>query len=177
MKKVFIAAGILVGLGTIALIGYNYAKKQANLIQDMCYSFAGYKIINATFKHIDLEIYVQLTNKSKINLTITGYDIDVSGNGANLIKIKNNSLSQNILANSISTITLSIGFDTEPLLKSAFNFQTIMASFVSPESILFGFKGTLNAKAVGFEIKNLAIDKTLKLSEMINGSSKSSACV
>ncbi len=177
MKKFWIGAGILAGLGTIALIGYSYVKKQAKLIQGMCYSFAGYKIIKASLSHIDLEVYIQLTNKSKINLTVTGYDIDVSGNGTNLVKIKNNTLIQNILANGSSTITLSIGFDTKPLIRSIFNIQTILGSIINPESIEFGFKGTLNATALGFQAKNLPIDKTLKLNEMLAGSAKSSACV
>lgn len=166
-KKIAIWSGVVLGAGALLYFGYNYVQNQIKLLTKLGYKFVGYKILKLSTKQIAVDVDLELENQADVGITINGYNVDVSMNGQNVVKLYDDKLSQYIAPNSKSIVTLNVNFVPNDIIKQAFNLQNILLSLTNPDAIIFGFKGFVSAKTTGLMVKNYPLNVAMPLSKML----------
>ena len=167
-KQVLIA----IGLGAVS-IGLTWAYWQFQKIKDYCISMNRIKLKGFSFTYVDMDLYMNFLNKSKLNLSIISQEYLVYLNNVFVSKISN-IVPQAVKPNSISIVSAKIQFSPkkvlETLKKSAIELAT------SPETIKV--KISANMK-IGYGILKFNVNydyntnlKELLLSETPNSSAK-----
>lgn len=160
---------ILIGIGALAVIGgaYWYIKNQTALLSEICYNFVGNRIVSAGLDKVVIDITMQIKNKSKIDLTIKGYDIDLFVNGNKVGKALSSS-NQVIKGNSYSNIILTIAASTSEVFKTALNLDVLQSLTGKTNNVMIGAKGVISINAGNLlTIKNVPVDISMPLSEAV----------
>ncbi len=165
MKKALIITAVLAGIGGTLWYLYN----QVRLLKEYCMEFAGYKIIGASAKAVGMEIYLNILNKSNLDVTVTGYDIDVFLDNRFVAKIQDIA-HQLIRSEAKSRLVLPVNFAPKDLFKGIKVFQFIKNIAFQPENIVIKLSGTLSVKGGNLvTLKNLPVDYTATLRELQQG--------
>lgn len=168
MKRVLIFAGIIGIVGGLAW----YLHRQANLLMQYCFNFTGYQIIELNRSKIQIEVKLQIKNRSDLDITIQGYEFDVYLNGAYVSKI-NSKKNQKVAKNSFSILSLLI--NVEPAKnKDLANWDFLSRLLLDYKNIKVKIKGSVSATALGISAKDVPVDLEMKLKEMLPDNSKPS---
>jgi hypothetical protein len=162
-KKIALAIS---GIVLVSIIGYFiFLKKQADKLLEMTYSFQKFKVQNAGLSNFKFSIEVVLNNPTKVDFTISGYDIDIAFQDTPITKIKGSELAILVPANQSVAIPLAVEFDPRKLGTNIL--QAFLDIFILNSREIAGnnlkFTGMVSGKfgAVGF--KNVPIDYTYAL--------------
>lgn len=162
-KKLILPAGVAVIIG--GLVWHFY--RQVKMLQDFCYTFEGYKILELGINKVTLAILLQVRNKSDLDLTINGYDLSVSINDKFVSKIQSNQV-QDLLANSKSQLNLGISFNPSEVLKGVLNLNVLQGALLDPKKVVVGIKGTISVshKKV-LKLNKVPVNFSLTLDDMM----------
>jgi len=84
MRKILVFSGI----GLLAFASYRYFKYQINLALAYGYKIKSVKLGEMTDKYVDVDIVVEIINKSSFEILVRGYDISLSYKGVHIIDIE-----------------------------------------------------------------------------------------
>lgn len=164
MRKYGIIA--IVGLSLIGIYLYNHFKYQVNLLMQYTYKVKGYEILKLTFKEIALRITLAFENKSDIDFTIVGYDIEIFANGKSVGFARSGKMNEYVAPKRSSDITITIVFDPKTTIKNAITLDNMISATVNRDQIKLRFKGYFSINHKGFlNIKDFPIDMEYALSE------------
>lgn len=169
MKKSIII-GIVV---LVLLIGAGYfAKKQMDKAMKYCYvyNFKKSRVIKASATALDIDFAVDFKNNSDIEAQIDGYKFDVLINGIKVSEVKTNTVAK-IAANAFTTIVVPIKVNPTSLLSKKLINQETIKNFISDKSkIKIGIKGSVSGGALGVKVKDMPIEVSYTLAEMMKPS-------
>lgn len=164
MKKYGIIA--IVGLVGIGVFLYYHFKKQVELLMQYTYKVKGYEILKMTFKEIALRITLAFENKSDIDFTIVGYDIEIFANGKSVGFARSGRMNEYVAPRGSSDITITVAFDPKTTIKNAITLDNIIGATINRDQIKLRFKGYFSISHKGFlNIKDFPIDMEYALSE------------
>jgi LEA14-like dessication related protein len=115
MRKIYIA----IGLGAVAFGVYSYYIKQYEILNTFKYKLKSVKILDSSFKKINLQLSFEVINDSSISVTLTDYNFNILINGVKVAVVKNSTLNQYLAKNGgISYFTMNATIETANLIAS-----------------------------------------------------------
>ncbi len=156
---------IIGGLALIGAYAAYYFYNQYQLIKDFHYKLKAYRFKRLTLRDVILEVDVTVCNDSKIDITITGYNVDTSVNNVGIGNL-NSRLSQVIPAESCGVITVPIQFDPTKVFKQALNITSLNQIFNAKDQMIISFDGHLSLTISGVPVRNLPIDVKTSLADI-----------
>jgi hypothetical protein len=165
MSKVWYFVGGLIGAG---VLGYFWFKN---------YSFSDKFLVKANghylkfnlFAPAQLEIYLDITSKLPVDVTIKGYNLDLFIN-ENMIKNVESSQNQKLVKNEASRIVISTTFSPLKLTKNVANISILKEIISKPLQNYVQIKGSIDVEAVGLNFNKLPIDIKITLADFLNTS-------
>lgn len=170
MKKgAKIALSVLGGIAIVATSLYFFVKNQAKLLMDYCYGIVGGKVNELSFKNIDVDLVLEIGNKSILDFIIKGYLFDITLNGASIIKLKSASENQLIKSESISYLKLKVVFNPQTSLQNVLTPQTISLLLSNPDNMVIGINGVISVDTSIVTINDLPINISTTIKEIRTG--------
>lgn len=173
MKRVIILGLFLSGFALLAMGGIGLYH-QYNLLMDYCFNPVGYKIISLSHEKFTFEVDLQIKNKSSIDVSITGYDFNISVDGqpATRVKSKTDSvtggpMNQKLSANDFSILTMVVEFDPRKVFTAIGNITEITKIIAHPETMMIGFNGKVSIEVEGISVKDYNYIDQYSLKDMI----------
>lgn len=164
MKKYAVIS--IIGLALIGVYLYHHFKKQIELLMQYTYKIKGYEVLKLTFKEIALRITLGFENKSDIDFTIDGYDIEIFANGKSVGFARNGRMNEYVKPNGSSDISFIVAFDPKTTIKNAITLDNVIGATINRDQIKLRFKGFFSVSHKGFiKIKDFPIDMEYSLSE------------
>ncbi len=166
MKKYIIIAVIVIAL----LVGMGFiAKKQFDKAMKYCYNYNIKKSkvgkVSATALVIDFAI--DFKNNSDISATLDGYKFDVLINNIKVGDVSSNKDTP-LAANSMTTVMVPINVNPSALLsKKLINADTVKNIISDKSKVIMTIKGVMSGGAVGLKIKDMPIEISMSLAEML----------
>ena len=108
LKKVLVVGGILVcGMSLYGV--YEYYKIQLDLLYNFTYKIVKLKYISAKCGVLTLQIFIEVTNNSKLAFEISSYDLEIKiNNNEKIGKVLNKEINQKFLGNSVNNLNFML---------------------------------------------------------------------
>lgn len=170
-NKFLAIGGITVLLASI--VGYGYY--QYNLAMKYCYKLYNLKILKISNDLVRFNVQLKLRNFSSLSATITSFKLSISINDVKVTDVISTK-KQMIKADSTSDISFDIEFSP----KKVFNIQDatkILVQIATNKDMLkIKTNGFLDVSSYGFSFKNIPIDITMTLKEMMENDPNALIC-
>ena len=140
-----------------------YAGIGVNLLLQVCYSITKYRITGIDSKYIHIDFMMQVFNPSKLNVGITGYNIDVYLNDTKVSNLSS-AKPKTLEGEKPSTLTLPIKIDYLNVFEKVKS-QSVVNLFLNKkfDKIIFTFKGNFKGSLLKIPIsKDIELKYTLK---------------
>jgi hypothetical protein len=165
-KKIIITTSIFAGIGAIAFGLYKFYKYQLSLAMQYCYKISRYNFNALNQDGINMDLFINIENKSDFSVTIIGYNLDILVNNNKVGTVI--SKTQYTLANkSITEIGLNILFN--PL--TSFNLTDVISllgyALTDKSKFIIEVKGSLSGKMNFIQIKDFPIDIKMSLADIL----------
>ena len=169
MKKAIIGLSVL-AVGALAYYIY-YLKTQATLIGQYCFNFISHNVVKLGLNETVVDLYLEVKNKSVIDVIITSYDFNVSINGHPISRLVSNQ-PQSLKGLGKSVITLRVAFSPKVVIKTAFSKDILLSALSLDKSkLIIGVDGVVSIKGVNaISFDNLPVSFDMPLSEMMPSS-------
>ncbi len=156
MNRNWIVVGALLAVFSIG----GYFIYQFHVLGDFKVKLIGQRIIQTTATRVQVELTLQVTNDSDLDVVINSYDVDLTVNNNFVSKLTSN-MSQLIRSKGASDFKLMLDFNPQLVLKQALNLDFLKSLISSKESINIGLTGTAS---IMNGLKNIPINVQTKLS-------------
>jgi LEA14-like dessication related protein len=166
MKKGFIIAGLLVGLGALAAGFYAFYRRQLYLALQFCYKL--HQVIPVTFSKdkIELKVMLKILNRSTFDINVTGYAFDIFMNNIKLTHIKSDNENK-IKPQSSSIIELYTLVKPKEVFSTT-DWVKIFEYFITDTSkIIIKITGNVSAKLNFIKIKGMPVTYESTLRELM----------
>ncbi len=166
MKKGIIIIVIIISL--IVVAGY-FAKKQFDKVMKYCYNYniKQSKINKISSSIIDIDFALDFKNNSDLEAQIDGYNFDILLNDVKISHVSS-SAPVKIKSKAFTTITIPIKVNVTSLLsKNLLNLETAKNLISDRSKIMIGIKGVVSAGALGLKVKDMPIEISMSLTEMM----------
>tara|TARA_R110001592_G_scaffold90231_13_gene265472 strand:+ start:376 stop:861 length:486 start_codon:yes stop_codon:yes gene_type:complete len=161
MKKLF----LFLGLGGVAYGIYNYYEKQVQLLNYLSYKIVGIKLLKSNLQNINLEVLLEITNNSEINLTITDYYFKVYVNDKEVGTIVNKTLNQKFDGfGANSNFPLKVQINNSVFFGETGILKGLMSTLQESELKLIGSYGV---KKGLLKFSDIEIKESIKLKEYL----------
>lgn len=171
MKKTVIIVLIIV----ILFLGVGYlAKKQLNKAKKFCYNYniQKSKVNTMSASELSLDFAIDFKNTSDIAVNIDGYKIDVLLNGKKISEVVSTTKTT-IEATKFTTIIVPIRVLVKDLLsKNIIDGDVVRNILIDKSKVIIGIQGTISAGALGVSVKDLPIELSYSLKDMLEPSDK-----
>ncbi len=179
MKKALAIVG-LVGIGIAGVVLFRHFRNQAKLLMDYCYRISSYQIIELNTKRIAFTADLAIKNKSKIDLTITKYVIDIYLNKKWVAQVHTPDKYKPavLLAENFGALSFTVDLSPKNTLKNAASWDTISGLLLDQRNVKLAFIGNITASAGGLSIKNFPINIETTIGELMGDpSAQSVPCI
>ena len=157
MKKVLITAGLLLTAGFLTA----HFVRQAKLLKQTCFNFGGYKINTLNKDKINLEIYLNILNRSDISVTLKSYSFNVYLNNTKVSTLVSNT-PQYVDRNGFAPLKLEIDIIPKDIL----NFNLLSNLLLDFNNAMVKIQGTVSINAAGIP-KSIPVLINRKLRDMV----------
>ncbi len=159
MKKI-LALGSLAG-GIYLL----YLANQFYTIYNFTYKISKVVVKNLTLNSTSILLYVDIINKSSLSVTIYDQQYDVLVNGVKVSSVLLKDVIQ-LTQNSATSLPLDIAFSPMSILQTSA--QNLTAILTDKSKVNIELKGTISVKWKSIDLKNIKVDITYTLQDLIN---------
>ena len=115
-----------------------------------------------------LDIFLDVDNKSDIDLLVTGYNFDLTINGKKVSTITNKT-SQAVAANAVSQLEIIAAFQPSKVWANVGSLEFIANLIANYSNMQIEIKGVINVSHNWLAFTNLPIDYSFKLGDMLSG--------
>lgn len=167
-KRPFLTGGqVIIGIAIIGVLttAAVYFIRQAKMLSDYCYKFAKVKINSVGLKKIDLTLWFKIKNKSDIDIKITKQQYTVYVNENAVSNITSNDLI-NIPPQQWAYFKIGVLFNPLQVLNIAL--QNVSELLTDKDSIKIRIAGKLSAGSEFLRLKNIPIDYSTTLGELLS---------
>lgn len=168
---------IFLGLAIIGVVGgfaYRVLSEAKKLLQ-YCYDFGGASIRKISLDNIDLDIILNIKNNSKIDMAVTGYDLQLYVNDKYVSTIKSYK-NQIFSAGKKEPLRLRLLFNPKEVLKNVINFNNILSFAIDKSKIIIKVSGYFSVNAGGVQVDNYPISISSTLAEILAPSPETTKC-
>jgi LEA14-like dessication related protein len=163
MKKILAASGAIAGVYLL------YLARQFYVVYNSPYKVSRVLIKNLTLNAVDLVLYLSITNKSDLTITVYGQHYDVLVNGTKVANVDSKNV-MTLQKNNTSTLPVAMSFAPDFLLKTSL--LNLATALTDKSKINIQIKGYVSAKWKSIELKNININISYTLQELIDISKK-----
>lgn len=165
MSKVWYFVGGLFGAGVLGYIWY----KNYSLADKFLVKANGHYLKFNLFAPAQLEIYLDVTSKLPVDVTIKGYTLDLFIN-ENMIKTVESNQSQKLVKDQASRLVISTTFSPLKLTKNVANLSILKDIISKPLQNYVQIKGSIDVEVVGMNFNKIPLDIKLTLADFLNTS-------
>jgi len=162
MKKLWISVAVL---GVLGFVGYKYISNYS-IADKLDFKVRGHYLKFSSLSSASVELYLDVTSKLPVNVTIKGYDLDLIVNGSKLVNIKSSS-EQQLIKDQTNIITIASEFNPTTLLGSLFSFAFFKQIVKNKLNSTIELKGTMNASLMGVELSKIPVDINSTLADFV----------
>jgi hypothetical protein len=159
--KILLFTGIA---GVLTAIGLTI-KREATLLWDYEWSFKNYIIRQISKNRAVIDFYFNVENKSKLEVSIESYDIDLYAEGIYISKLTGGGI-QIIKAEGFSTFALRADFVPQDVLKGG-NLTKFLTAFAGLGDIQLKFTGSFNASHSFLKVKKFPFNYETNLKRFL----------
>lgn len=168
---------LLVGLG-ITAIGFGVKLyKQVMVAMNYCFRISKIRINKINQDVFDVVLTIRFMNKSALEATVSRYNLDIYLNDKKIATVAQD-VAYKIGKMAVSTIEVpvSVSLKTKFTLTEVINLAANYLSKSGQDKIKIRVAGTIDAKAYGVPVKNVDIDVTMSLKEMLEEDPNAPVC-
>ncbi len=165
-KKIIIKLSMIVAGAGIIYAFYNYYKREMQLAMSFCYKFSKVKIVKASKDQFIINLTIKIRNQSDLRINLQNYSFEVYINGKFITVISSVS-SVDLLANAVSELPVRIEFNPQKLFNIADVTKLIATALTDQNNFKIQLKGKIAAAINFIKIKDLPIDMTMSLAEIM----------
>jgi LEA14-like dessication related protein len=160
LKQKLIGGGLILGL---LLLG-GYFARQFTILKNSCYAVVGVVLHELGLKKVRMTVLTKIQNKSDITINITQQKYDIYVNKLLAANFQTNKPIQ-LLANTETILPIEIEFNPTDLLQKGV--KDIQNLLVDKSKLIITTKGVLTVGAGIVNIKNLPVETSMTLAEMM----------
>lgn len=170
-KKIIIWVGVIAGIGGLGYAFYAFYKRQMTLAMSYCFKIATLKFLKLDKNQTIIDVNIKVRNQSDLRIDITNYNFDVYINDKKVTHISNPT-SVDLLANAVSIIPLRIEFSPSKFFDLGNVISLLSSAITDYKNFKIRISGSLGAKLNFINIKDLPIDMTMNLAEILSDENK-----
>lgn len=159
-KTVIVASAIVIFAGL-----YAYFRREFTKLKNACWFISGGVINSIGADKVNLTVFMKITNKSDLFMTIEKMDLNVYINNLFVSNFKKADR-QRIEAHQSNIVQIDISFNPSDLLKAGVkNISTILTN---PDKIVISVKGDLNVEMGLVKLNKFDVSTSMTLKEMMS---------
>lgn len=166
-----IAIGGTAALGIILLSAW--VAKQAKALYDACFTVAGAVIHTISMDKMDMDLLVNISNKSDVSFTVTNQNYQVYINKM-LVAVISNNENTKVVAKGNTTMKINVKFNPQDLLKKGI--ENIANLIRNKDSLVVEIKGTISIGKGLVSFNNYKVDETLLMKELLSTPKNNTKC-
>jgi len=161
-QKIYLAIGgaMALGLGGMTF----YVVRQMTLLRNSCYSVTGAVIKKMGLNKVELTLMMKILNRSTVPVTIKKQSYNIYVNDMLVSQIRKDDIFT-LEPRQSKTIALEVSFNPMDLLKAGL--QNIQAIIGDKNKLIIRTEGTVTAKTGMVGVKNMKIETTMSLAELL----------
>jgi hypothetical protein len=169
---------IVLGLAVIAVVT-NFAYRiitEAKKLLQYCYEFGGASVRKIGLESIDMDIILNVKNNSKIDMAVTGYDLQIYVNEKYVSTVKSYK-NQIFKSGKKEPLRLRLLFNPKEVLKNVINFNNLLSFAIDKSKIIIKVSGYFSVNAGGVQVDNYPISISSTLQEILAPSPETTKCI
>lgn len=150
-----------------------WAAKQAKALYDACFTVAGAVIHTISTDKMDMDLMVNISNKSDVSFTITKQDYQVYVNKMLVAEV---SKKENItvVSKGNTTMKINVKFNPQDLLKKGI--ENIANLIKNKDSLVVEIRGTISIGKGLISLNDYRVDETLLMKELLSPPKNNKKC-
>ena len=164
MKNIFKIIGIFAIFGVVG-IGI-YAGKVYKDIKNLCFELVKYEFKGFNGANVLINFVLKIKNISIVKIKIVGYEFDIFINNIKIGSIKDTQ-EQIIKSEQYSMLNIPIEIDVIKSFGLVKSSEILNALKSDPSKIVVSLKGLLAAEVFKLKVKNIPIDYSITLKEIL----------
>lgn len=169
-KKTIIISSILVGVGALALYGYNMYK----LTDKLCFNVTKYKVRSISLQNARIDLTLNVRNLGALAIKVRRFTFKVYSEGVFLGEIYSNEI-LDITPNNSGDTTVQLLFNPKTLVNNAKNIILDSISGDGLKNIPFSMRGGISVSKAGIPFY-IPFIYDFKLGDFIEGEESESIC-
>ena len=149
-----------------------WVAKQAKALYDACFTVAGAVIHTISIDKMDMDLLINIANKSDVSFTLTNQNYQVYINKM-LVATVNNKENTTVVSQGNTTMKINIKFNPQDLLKKGI--ENIANLIKNKDSLVVEIRGTISIGKGLVSFNDYRVDETLLMKELLS-TPKNSKC-
>jgi len=161
------------GTAVLALLLLSaWVTKQAKALYDACFTVAGAVIHTISMDKMDMDLLINIANKSDVSFTVTNQNYQVYINKM-LVATVNNKENTTVVSQGNTTMKINVKFNPQDLLKKGI--ENIANLINNKESMVIEIRGFISIGKGLVSFNDYRVDETLLMKELLS-TPKNSKC-
>ena len=167
--KIIIGGASLLGIVLVSA----WVAKQAKALYDACFTVAGAIIHTISFDKMDMDLMVNIANKSDVSFTVINQDYQVYINKMLVAEItKNDNIK--VVSKGNTTMKINVKFNPQDLLKKGIDNITNLIN--NKDRLVVEIRGTISIGKGLISFNNYRVDETLLMKELLSSPKNNKKC-
>ena len=149
-----------------------WVAKQAKALYDACFTVAGAVIHTISIDKMDMDLLINIANKSDVSFTLTNQNYQVYINKM-LVATVNNKENTTVVSQGNTTMKINVKFNPQDLLKKGI--ENIANLINNKESMVIEIRGSISIGKGLVSFNDYRVDETLLMKELLS-TPKNSKC-
>ncbi|PIZ50436.1 hypothetical protein COY27_07175 [Candidatus Woesearchaeota archaeon CG_4_10_14_0_2_um_filter_33_13] len=149
-----------------------WVAKQAKALYDACFTVAGAVIHTISIDKMDMDLLINIANKSDVSFTLTNQNYQVYINKM-LVATVNNKENTTVVSQGNTTMKINIKFNPQDLLKKGI--ENIANLIKNKDSLVVEIRGSISIGKGLVSFNDYRVDETLLMKELLS-TPKNSKC-